>query len=69
MKEKVSPEHIEVIKTMLEAGMIGTQQAKTIRGQVLKLNTSAEREELLKGLIKKFGRKANANREAKNKRT
>lgn len=66
MKEKIASEHIEVIKTMLEAGMIGTQQAKTIRGQVLKLNTFAEREELLKGLIKKFGRKADANRKAKN---
>lgn len=54
MKEKVSPEHIEVIKTMLEAGMIGTQQAKTIRGQVLKLNTSAEREEYLREQIKLY---------------
>jgi len=54
MKEKVSPEHIEVIKTMLESGMIGTQQAKTIRGQVLKLNTSAEREEYLREQIKLY---------------
>jgi len=54
MKEKVSPEHIEVIKTMLEAGMIGTQQAKMIRGQVLKLNTSAEREEYLREQIKLY---------------
>jgi hypothetical protein len=54
MKEKIASEHIEVIKTMLEAGMIGTQQAKTIRGQVLKMNTFAEREEYLKKQIKEY---------------
>ena len=54
MKEKVAVEHVEVIKTMLEAGMIGTQQAKTIRGQVLKLDTYAEREEYLREQIKLY---------------
>lgn len=54
MRERVEPEHIEVIKTMIDAGMIDTQTARTIRGNVLKMNTYAEREEYLKNMIQKF---------------
>lgn len=52
MREKIAPEHVEVVKTMLDAGMIDTQTARTIRGNVLKMNTFAEREEYLKSVIK-----------------
>lgn len=54
MREKIAPEHVEVVKTMLDAGMIDTQTARTIRGNVLKMNTFAEREEYLKKQIKEY---------------
>lgn len=54
MREKIAQEHMEVIKTMLDAGMIDKQTAQTVRGNVIKLATFDEREEYLKKTIQQF---------------
>lgn len=52
MKGGLYGEHLQVLKTMEESGLISRQAMKTVRGQLLRLNSHIEREEYLKKVIK-----------------
>ena len=52
MADKIAPEHIDVIRTLAHGRNWSRQKVKSIRGQVLSMQTFAEREEYLKKLIR-----------------
>lgn len=57
MNKALNEEHIEVLKTLFNTGLITRQAMKTIRGQVLIMKTHEEREEYLRKVIKNKGAK------------
>ena len=56
-------EHIEVLKTMYDAGLITRPAMRSLRGQVLALPRAEDREKLLQTVIKKAGRRIHAGQE------
>ena len=50
-------EHIEVLKTIYDAGLITRQAMKSICGQVLRMPTASEREAYLKKVIANCGKR------------
>ena len=53
---KVYREHLQVIDTLYKDGQITRQAKKTLRGQVLSLQTTAEREDYLQRVIRNLGK-------------
>ena len=51
--DKIAPEHLDVIRTLAAGRGWSKQKVKSIRGQVLSMQTFAEREEYLKKLIRR----------------
>jgi len=58
MKTKIAFEHEQVLKTLSESNLISRQAKKSIRGQILSLDTFEEREALLKTIIKNSGKRS-----------
>lgn len=54
MQERIAAEHMQVLKTMHDAGSLTRQQMKSIRGQIKTMNHQ-DREEYLKKIIKRKG--------------
>lgn len=52
MSRTVNAEHLEVLQTMVDAGLLTRQACKSIRGQVLSLGSHAEREAYLRQEIR-----------------
>lgn len=52
MKSKMAFEHEQVLKTLSESGLISKQAKKSIRGQILGLESFEDREAYLKRIIK-----------------
>lgn len=50
---KIYSEHIQVLKTMCDAGLITRQAMKSIRGQLKSMGSNQEREKYLKKIIAK----------------
>lgn len=48
----IKKEHIQVLKTLNESGLISHHAMESIRGQVIRMSGDKEREEYLKKLIK-----------------
>jgi len=46
-------EHIQVLKTLYDSGSISRQAMKTIRGQIINMQSYDERESYLKKIIKR----------------
>ena len=55
---KVKPEHTDVLATLHKNGMLSRQAMKSIRGQIISMESDEQREEYLKKLIRRCGRKA-----------
>ena len=53
MADKIAPEHLDVIRTLAAANGWTKQKVKSIRGQVLSMQTFAEREEYLRKQIRR----------------
>lgn len=51
--ERIAPEHLDVIRTLAATNGWKKQKVKSIRGQVLSMQTFAEREEYLRKIIKR----------------
>ena len=49
----IAVEHIEVLKTLNNSGLVSRQAMKSIRGQVLSMRSFEEREAYLKKIIKR----------------
>lgn len=47
MQERIAAEHMQVLKTLYDAGILTRQQTKSIRGQI-KTMSHRDREEYLK---------------------
>ena len=54
MQERIAAEHMQVLKTLYDAGILTRQQMKSIRGQI-KTMSHRDREEYLKKIIKRKG--------------
>lgn len=52
MRERVNKEHVAVIKTLADCRGWSKHKLKSIRGQVLSMKTSAEREDYLRKIIR-----------------
>ena len=50
-------DHMEVLITLREAGLISRDAMKTIRGQILGMKTDAEREQYLRRVIANSGKR------------
>ena len=51
-RKSIAIEHVQVIQTLLRDKLISKHAAKSIKGQILSLDTFEEREEYLRKLIK-----------------
>lgn len=49
-------EHEQVLRTMYRRGLITRQAMKSIRGQVIRMQTNEEREAYLRKIINRIGR-------------
>ena len=50
------PEHLEVLQTLYEKGVITKWSLKSLRGQILSMKTHEERETYLRKVIKAVGK-------------
>ena len=50
---EVRQEHIQVLKTLYDSGQLSRHAMKSIRGQILRMETHKEREEYLKKIIRR----------------
>ena len=51
----VRPQHIQVLKTLHNNGLISRQTMKTHRGKILAMKCHQSRERYLRGVIRRFG--------------
>ena len=52
-KERIAPEHIDAIRTLAQARGWSRQKQKSIRGQIISMQTQEQREQYLRNLIRK----------------
>lgn len=54
---KIHTEHIQVLKTLYDTGAISRHAMKSIRGQIITMQTHEEREEYLEKIIKRTAKR------------
>lgn len=52
-QSRIAPEHLDVIRTLAKDRGWTKQKAKSIRGQVISMQTAEEREKYLQKIIKR----------------
>lgn len=52
-QDRIKPEHVDVIRTLARSRGWSKQKTKSIRGQVLAMQTHEEREAFLKTIIRR----------------
>ena len=54
---QIHPEHLEVLQTLCEQGVITKWAMRSLRGQVISMKTHEEREIYLRKVVKTFGQR------------
>ena len=54
---KIRTEHMQVLKTLYDTGAISRHAMKSIRGQVIAMQTHGEREEYLQKIIRRTAKR------------
>ena len=54
---KVYTEHLQVLKSLQHDGKLTAQAVKSIRGQLISMGTTEQREEYLQAVIRNIGKK------------